>query len=78
MCGGDAVGMSTVMEVIVAKQCGFEIVGLAAISNKADGGPDQKPDTIEELLDLAAQAGSKIQKVLPDIIKSWSNAPKGL
>ncbi len=78
MCGGDAVGMSTVMEVIVAKQCGFEIAGLSAISNKADGGPDQQPDTIEEVLDLAAQAGSKILKVLPDLIQSWSNATKGM
>ena len=77
MCGGDAVGMSTVMEVIVAKQCGFEIAGLSAISNKADGGSDQQPDTIEEVLDLAAQAGRKIVKVLPDLIKSWCKAPKG-
>ena len=73
LCGGDVVGMSTVMEVIVAKQCGFEIAGLSAISNKADGGPDQQPDNIEAVLDLAAQAGGKILKVLPDLIQSWSN-----
>ena len=77
MCGGDAVGMSTVMEVIVAKQCGFEIAGLSAISNKADGGPNQQPDSIEEVLDLAAEAGIKILKVLPDLIQSWSNLAKG-
>ena len=77
MCGGDAVGMSTVMEVIVAKQCGFEIAGLSAISNKADGGPNQQPDSIEEVLDLAAEAGIKILKVLPDLIQSWSNVTKG-
>ena len=77
MCGGDAVGMSTVMEVIVAKQCGFEIAGLSAISNKADGGPNQQPDSIEEVLDLAAEAGIKILKVLPDLIQSWSNVAKG-
>ena len=77
MCGGDAVGMSTVMEVIVAKQCGFEIAGLSAISNKADGGPNQQPDSIEEVLDLAAEAGIKILKVLPDLIRSWSNVTKG-
>ena len=35
--------MSTVMEVIAAKQAGFQIIGLSAITNKADGGPDQKP-----------------------------------
>ena len=71
--GGDAVGMSTVMEVIAAKQCGFQVAGLSAISNKADGGPDQQPDTIEEVLEIAALAGSKILKVLPDLIQIWSH-----
>jgi purine-nucleoside phosphorylase len=71
--GGDAVGMSTVMEVIAAKQCGFQVAGLSAISNKADGGPDQQPDTIEEVLEIAALAGGKILKVLPDLIQIWSH-----
>jgi len=51
--GADAVGMSTVMEVIAAKQAGFEVAGLSAITNKADGGPEQQPDTIEEVLGYA-------------------------
>ena len=71
--GGDAVGMSTVMEVIAAKQCGFQVAGLSAISNKADGGPDQQPDTIEAVLEIAALAGGKILKVLPDLIQIWSH-----
>ena len=70
--GGDAVGMSTVMEVIVAKQCGFQVAGLSAISNKAHGGPDQQSDTIEEVLETAAIAGQKILTVLPALIQSWS------
>ena len=74
--GGDAVGMSTVMEVIAAKQCGFQVAGLSAISNKADGGPDQQPDAIEEVLEIAAIAGRKILTVLPDLIQSWSEAPR--
>ena len=64
--------MSTVMEVIAAKQCGFQVAGLSAISNKADGGPDQQPDTIEEVLEISAMAGKKILTVLPALIQIWS------
>ena len=69
--GADAVGMSTVMEVIAAKQAGFEIVGLSAITNKADGGQEQQPDTIEEVLDYANLAGKKIKSILPELLQAW-------
>ena len=70
-CGGDAVGMSTVLEVIAAKQAGFQIIGLSAITNKADGGPDQKPDTIEDVLLNATTACQKILKILPELLENW-------
>ena len=70
--GADAVGMSTVMEVIAAKQAGFEIVGLSAITNKADGGPEQQPDTIEEVLEYANVAGKKIKSILPELLQAWT------
>ncbi|MGH2457372.1 MAG: purine-nucleoside phosphorylase [Chloroflexota bacterium] len=37
--GGDAVGMSTAPEVIVARQLGIEVLGLSVISNLAAGLP---------------------------------------
>ena len=70
--GADVVGMSTVMEVIAAKQAGFEIVGLSAITNKADGGPEQQPDTIEEVLEYANIAGKKIKSILPELLQAWT------
>ena len=69
--GANAVGMSTIMEVIAAKQAGFEVVGLSAITNKADGGEDQQPDTIEEVLEYASIAGKKIKSILPELLNTW-------
>ena len=37
--GADAVGMSTVAEVTIARQAGLRVLGVAAIANAAGGGP---------------------------------------
>ncbi len=62
--GGDAVGMSTVIEVIAARHAGLATLGFSAITNAATGGPDQQPDTIEEVLENAARAGETIAQLL--------------
>jgi hypothetical protein len=49
--------MSTVIEVIAAAHAGLPVLGLSAITNAATGGPDQAPDTIEEVLANAARRG---------------------
>ncbi|MBN9036792.1 MAG: purine-nucleoside phosphorylase [Rhizobiales bacterium] len=64
MAGADAIGMSTVHEVIAAAHLGIPVLGLSAITNKATGGPDQQPDTIEEVLENAGIAGAKIGRIL--------------
>ena len=58
MLGGDAVGMSTAPEVIVAGHCGMEVLGLTLLSNMAAGILDQ-PLSEQEVLDAAAQAREK-------------------
>jgi len=70
--GADAVGMSTVMEVIAANHCGLKVLGLSAITNLALGNKDQKPDTIEQVLENAAIAGQGIKKIIEGLL-----APNG-
>ena len=50
--GGDAVGMSTAPEVVVAGHCGMEVLGLTLLSNMAAGILDQ-PLSEQEVLDAA-------------------------
>jgi len=56
--GGDAVGMSTAPEVIVAGHCGMEVLGLTLLSNMASGILDQ-PLTEQEVLDAGESAREK-------------------
>lgn len=67
--GGDAVGMSTVMEVIAARQCGLEVVGFSAITNIATGLENQTADSIESVLANAALGAEELAALLPELLK---------
>lgn len=66
--GGDAVGASTVHEVIAANHCGLPVLGLSAITNEAAGGPDQPPDNAEQIMDMARECGGKIATLLGPLL----------
>jgi purine-nucleoside phosphorylase len=67
--GADAIGMSTVPEVIVAAQMGIRVLGISCISNMAAGISSQKI-TDDEVLETAKKASRKLYSLLNGIIKA--------
>lgn len=68
--GADAVGMSTVPEVIAANHCGMKVLAISLITNMAAGVLDRPLDE-REVIEIANRQGSVlqalIQKVIPQI-----------
>ena len=68
--GADAVGMSTVTEVIAARQCGMQVLGFSAITNLALGDEYQQVDSIEEVLKNAEIAGKDIGNIIQAVLNA--------
>jgi purine-nucleoside phosphorylase len=69
MAGADAVGMSTVHEVIVARHGSMRVLGLSGISNKAnlDG---STVTTHEEVIEAGKVITPKIEKIIRHVLRS--------
>ena len=70
--GVDAVGMSTVPEVIVARHGNMNVLGLSGISNKANLNGDSVT-THEEVLQAGRILSPKIEKLIEKFIKYNNN-----
>lgn len=68
MLGADAVGMSTVPEVIVANHLKLPIVAVSVLTDECD--PDNlKPVNIAEIIEVAGQTEPKMIKLFRELIK---------
>jgi len=66
--GADAVGMSTVPEVIVANHLRLPIVAVSVLTDECD--PDNlKPVNIEEIIAIAGKTEPKMVKLFKELIK---------
>ena len=66
--GADAVGMSTVPEVIVANHCGMRVLALSCVTNLASGILDV-PLSGEEVIEAANRAGRTFTSLLAEIVR---------
>jgi len=73
LIGGDAVGMSTAPEVIVAVHSGMKVIGFSVITDMCL--PDAlKPVTLEEILATAATADEKMARLVKALVPKIAKA----
>jgi purine-nucleoside phosphorylase len=65
--GADLVGMSTIPEVIAARQMGMKVLGISCVTNMAAGVLD-KPLNHEEVLETGRRVAGQFQALLREVI----------
>jgi purine-nucleoside phosphorylase len=68
LIGADAVGMSTIPEVIVAVHAGLRVMGLSVITN-VNIPDDYQPAPIEQVIATAEGAGPNLVRLVEEVLK---------
>ena len=66
--GGDAAGMSTVPEAIVANYCGMRVLGISCISNFASGVSTKKLSH-DEVIETTTKVRAKFKELVLNVLK---------
>jgi purine-nucleoside phosphorylase len=73
--GADAVGMSTVPEVIVARQCGVRVLAVASITNRA-AGLSRRPLSHQEVLDAGRSGAGNLARLFNEVMAHLTPAQR--
>ncbi len=68
--GADAVGMSTVPEVIAARHCGMEVLGISCLTNMAAGILNQ-PLNHQEVLETGQKVKTTFSSLVKAVVAAW-------
>jgi purine-nucleoside phosphorylase len=71
--GGDAVGMSTVPEVIVARHAGMRVLGLSLISNAAEAHEptgEMPPEVHQEVLEASRRTVPRLATLIKGVLRA--------
>ena len=72
--GADAVGMSTVPEVLAARALGMRVAGVSCITNIA-AGLSSTPLSHAEVLEVTARAAGKFEKLVIELVQRMAQSP---
>jgi len=74
--GGDAVSMSTVPEVIMARYCQLQVAGLAFLANAAAGVTGSMLNH-KDVLAVASGAARKLERIINELVAVWQKHDNG-
>lgn len=70
LLGGDLVGMSMAPEVIVARHCGLDVLGIGAVTNMGAGLTREAPSH-DETLAMAKAMAADVAKLVAKLLEEW-------